>query len=339
MGKNKITRNNHYVAQMYLRAWRNENNLIWTYNLLVPSDRVYTWREESTRSISKAYDFYTTIEDGKEIDKLEKVFGARYEAPAGIPMKKAIRGEELTKEEFEKIIDYVGAQIFRTLAYMEKHKLSNINQINKEINKILGIKNNSGTERELNDRVLRLINEVSEGNGIEEAYEITLGKAYNIFRLRNILRTLDKIRAYDWKIVDVDPEVYLPTSDDPVILLNYGNQNNYDFKGKIDHVGTQIIMPLSPNKIIYTRVGKINKAPDILTKKQSEFIKKLIIEHAYRQIYSIVPDNEITSLRKVKIDRIEYVREIERRKTIIRNYRRVIRLIDDNKTIEENVEK
>ena len=46
-------------------------------------------------------------------------------------------------------------------------------------------------------------------------------------------------------------------------------------------------MPLSPDKIIYTKIGKKNlKTKMQFNEKTSIFIKRIIAEHAYRYIYS-----------------------------------------------------
>lgn len=46
-----VSRNNHYLSQMYLRNWT-RNRKVQVYNLLVPDERVlYGWREEPLASV------------------------------------------------------------------------------------------------------------------------------------------------------------------------------------------------------------------------------------------------------------------------------------------------
>lgn len=49
---NNISRNNHFVLQMYLETWKNENNKIWTYDLLVPNEKCNLWNERPIKSIA-----------------------------------------------------------------------------------------------------------------------------------------------------------------------------------------------------------------------------------------------------------------------------------------------
>ena len=55
---NNISRDNHFVAQMYLEAWKNSNNKVWTYDLLVPNENCNLWREKSIKSIASLQNFY-----------------------------------------------------------------------------------------------------------------------------------------------------------------------------------------------------------------------------------------------------------------------------------------
>ena len=43
--------------------------------------------------------------------------------------------------------------------------------------------------------------------------------------------TIKVLHKHEWKIINLDDKVKIPTSDDPVICLNYYSNNNYDFGG------------------------------------------------------------------------------------------------------------
>src|SRR5699024_11588180 len=47
----------------------------------------------------------------------------------------------------------------------------------------------------------------------------------------------------------------LPTSDNPVINLNYYRKDKYDFNGGWGVDNTCIMMPLTPKHLLYTQVG------------------------------------------------------------------------------------
>ena len=117
---NGICRDNHFVAQMYFEPWKNNNNKIWTYDLVVPNEKCHLWNEKSIRSIAAQRDWYTRLEEGKEVDDIEKYLNKKIETPASIPLKKAVQCETLTDNDWEKIINYIGCQIVRTPSFASK---------------------------------------------------------------------------------------------------------------------------------------------------------------------------------------------------------------------------
>lgn len=180
---NNISRNNHFVAQMYLEAWENSNNKVWTYDLLVPNENCNLWSEKSTKSI----------------------------------------------------------------ASLHKH---------------------------------------------------------------------------EWKIIDLDDRVNIPTSDDPVICLNYYADDTYDFGGGWNNIGSEIIFPISPKKIIYTKVGEKDIQFE-LNYELSMKIKTMIVEHAHRRIFSMDKERWITKVRKRYVNLDEFQREKEMIENWHKNYKNI----------------
>jgi hypothetical protein len=88
------------------------------------------------------------------------------------------------------------------------------------------------------------------------------------------------------------------TSDDPVIRLNYHNPEKYDFDGGWNHKGTEIFMPLSPNHLLYTQVGK--RPPRRGTQCSHELagiFRRCIAVHAHRFIFASEQDAQMARLR------------------------------------------
>lgn len=117
---NNISRNNHFVAQMYLEAWKNSNNKVWTYDLLVPNENCNLWSEKSTKSIASLQNFYINLKEKEEVDEIEKYLNEEFETSASIPLKKAAKGESLSISDWRAIINYIGCQIVRTPAFVSK---------------------------------------------------------------------------------------------------------------------------------------------------------------------------------------------------------------------------
>ena len=103
----------------------------------------------------------------------------------------------------------------------------------------------------------------------------------------------------------------MPTSDDPVLCLNYYSENDYNFDGRWMQKGTEIFLPISPHKIIYTQVG-VKHTPRIKYGiEESNLLKKLIVEHAFREIYSNYQDDDIPQIRPRIVDTNLYKEEQE----------------------------
>jgi len=337
---NNISRNNHFVPQMYLDAWKNENNKVWTYDLLVPNENCNLWNERTTKSIASQQDFYIMLKDKEEADDIEKYLNEKFEMPASKPLKKAIKGEELSDDEWKAIINYIGCQIVRTPAFVSKmlniskNKLKDMfQQTVSEIGEVLNnvpleeLKNHSQEQDHTEENKMFPLKIIDTGIDCGDKrilkIETIIGKSYYLHEMMHLLcETIKVLHKHEWKIINLDERVKIPTSDDPVICLNYYSNNNYDFGGGWDNNGSEIIFPISPKKIIYTKVG----ARDIqfkLNYNLSMKIKTMIVEHAYRRIFSIDNEKWITKTRKRYVNMDEFNREKKMLENWHENYKNI----------------
>lgn len=318
---NGICRDNHFVAQMYFEPWKNNNNKIWTYDLVVPNEKSYLWNEKSIRSIAYQRDWYTRLEEGKEVDDIEKNLNEKFETPASIPLKKTVKGETLTDDDWEKIINYIGCQIVRTPSFASKlindengilkNAFENgVKEIEQKLKTISKDEIQSYSNNEKDDEYNKLfplkvvdLGKSCEGDKKLIKIETILGKSLYLYVIKFLLENSIKyLHKHTWKVIQLDERVKIPTSDDPVICLNYYSKNNYDFGGGWGNNGSEIIFPISPSKIIYTKVGEknIDFKPNY---EMSITIKNIIIEHAYRRIFSVEKEKWITKKRKRIVDK------------------------------------
>lgn len=337
---NNISRNNHFVAQMYLEAWKNENNKIWTYDLLVPNEKCNLWNEKSAKSIASQQNFYIMLKEKEEVDDIEKYLNDEFETPASIPLKKAIKGEDLSNEDWKAIINYIGCQIVRTPAFVSKMLETSktnmedifqqtIEDISKKLNNmsVEELKKYSKNAKYNNDDKTFPLKILDTGINYDEdkrllKVETIIGKSYYLSMMLHLLKeTIKILHKHEWKVIDLDKKVKIPTSDDTVICLNYYANNTYDFGGGWNNKGSEIIFPISPNKIVYTKVG----AKDIKFKldyQLSILIKNIIVEHAYRKIFSVDKEKWITKTRKRYVNANEFKRE----KEMLENWLRITKI-------------
>ena len=109
-----------------------------------------------------------------------------------------------------------------------------------------------------------------------------------------------------WGIITVDDEIDLPTSDNPIIFLEYLNGNNYRLNCSWNQKNVFILFPISSKKIIYTRVGEKVQPRYYANKEQSNFMKKIIVENSYMKVISKNVDNELINYKKRSVSKMNY---------------------------------
>lgn len=322
---NNISRNNHFVAQMYLNAWKDNNNKIHEYRLLVPHEKYNLWNLRGTEYTASEENFYICLNGDNESDEIEKWLNSEFETPAKIALEKAIKGDKLNADDWNIIIKYIACQIVRTPAFLKKFLVISKNTLPKvlddtikqidgklsnKLDKIDFTKLNSKKSIDIAVSFpLRVRNTgIVEDDNRLFRIETIMGKGSYLYYLKYMLTHTEKVlHKHRWQVVELENSVIIPTTDDPVICLNYYGFNNYDFGGGWNRKGSEIIFPISPNKIIYTRIGY--KKRIIANYELSILIKKIIIDHAYRKIFSNFDDTEIVRQRKRYVDKSIFEKE------------------------------
>lgn len=318
----ELSRNNHYLSQMYLKAWRNENNKVKVYELLVPNVKVPMWQPKSTKSVGSYDSMFVRLKNGIEIDDIEEWFRDRYETPAKKALEHAINDEKITIDEWHYLIDFVACHIVRSPAFLIKtlesgkkceaifqevvDKISNMDE--KDFVKTQKHTNHYDNNEELFP--FKMTNVGANDNNVIFKAETIIGKQFYLWNIKNLLEKTSKIlHRHKWGIITVDDKVVLPTSDDPVIFLNYNSELDYNFGGGWGRENSNILFPISPNKILYTQVGIKVKPRMNADYKTSLFFKKIIVEHSFRKVISNFEDDEVIKIKARYVDENEYKRE------------------------------
>jgi hypothetical protein len=89
------------------------------------------------------------------------------------------------------------------------------------------------------------------------------------------------------------------TSDNPVVKLNYYSNGTFDLGGGWGNPGSEIFLPLSPEYLLYTQVGKRPKYArgERLPKHLASQIQGFIIKNAHRYIFSDRIDSAVSNVR------------------------------------------
>lgn len=329
---NNLSRNNHYLSQMYLEAWKNENNKVEVYELLVSNDNVPKWQPKSIKSVGSLDSIFVRLSNGIESDDIEKWFNEKYETPAKVALNHAINDKRITIDEWHKLIDFTACHAVRTPAFLIKtlELGKNSQKILDEVMRAVSLLKkedilSSKEKLKCNDNKLfpfkgTNLGQVDENHVLYKT-ETFIGKQFFLWNVKNTLEeTAAVLHNHKWGIMTVDKNVSLPTSDNPVICLNYVNDKNYDFNGGWGRKHCNILFPISPKKILYTEVGVKVKPRCQLDLKTSLMLKKMIIEHSHRNIISNFKDEEIEKIKPRFVSEEEFKKEKKMWEDFQKNY-------------------
>jgi ATP phosphoribosyltransferase len=96
---------------------------------------------------------------------------------------------------------------------------------------------------------------------------------------------------------------YWPTSDNPVVKLNYYSPDNYDLKGGWGVNKGNIFFPIGPEHAMFVQIGDrpIQKNTRLSENMTQELIK-FIAENSHRKIFSHAENNDLPILKRRVVD-------------------------------------
>ncbi|MGH1463513.1 MAG: DUF4238 domain-containing protein [Neptuniibacter sp.] len=306
--------NNHYVPKLYLKQWEDSSNKICVYKTLVSHENEQMWQTRSASKIAYQRHLYTQLVSGQESDEFERWIDCEYESPARAVIKKATTDKRLSKEDWRVLIRFLACQDVRTPARLLEH----LNRADNEYQKVLDdsvqrfvseMENNPVTNKVPSDRSndsdqtypLKIItkrdpNDSEMGILRVESY---IGRTTWIRSMKTLLTHTEKVlQQHKWSIIKPAKGYYWPTSDNPVIKLNYTDDKNYDFGGGWGRHKGNILFPLGPQHAMFVQIGdrpilKGTRLNESLTIQ----LKNFIIQHAHRMVFSNNCDEDIASIR------------------------------------------
>lgn len=323
----QFKRRNHFVPRSYLKQWAGDDGRLWVYRLLVPHERVPLWKPASPKAVTVHDHLYTKVVSGTESDEIERWLDAEFEGPAERVLDKVSREERLTADDWHRLVRFLAAQDVRTPArLMESIKRwqaqlpGMLEDVMREAVAKMEAAQKQGKRLEVEPRedseLLggKLTTSIAAGAGMGTMrYEMIAGRNLWLFHIKHLLtRTAQHLHRHRWTILRAPPGMEWPTSDDPVIRLNFNNSENYDFGGGWGSKGTEIFMPLNPRHLMYTHIGerppeKWSVVPDDLV----DWFLRFIVEHAHRHVLARTPDHRLPVIRPRKVDREQHRHEEE----------------------------
>lgn len=138
--------------------------------------------------------------------------------------------------------------------------------------------------------------------------ETALSRASWLWTIENQLGQTAKIlHQHKCRIMHPAKGLKWFTTDKPVIRLNWFAPGRYNFNGGWANKGSEILMPLSPEHMLYTSVGDYPPARDSrFTLEKTLELRQIIAKNAHRYIYSNTTEDEVTKLIKRLVSPEQY---------------------------------
>ncbi|MFN0243482.1 MAG: DUF4238 domain-containing protein [Planctomycetota bacterium] len=318
MSTTQFQSDSHYASRGYLTPWRTDGDRVWTYRLLVSHASVRVWEPLALRSVARHSHLYTRVVSGRESDDVERWFNKEIETPAAEPLRKAIGDDRLTLDDWMRIVRFVAAQDVRTPARLQEEfvrwqsELPAVLQAATEegvraaeASLLSATPHDVGSDDRGSWLPMRVTVEPSpDGDGGTVRSELVLGRGLWLHEIRHLLQnTAHVLRRHKWTILKPPAGSKWFTSDDPVIRLNFHSRHQYDFRGGWGSQGTEILCPLSPQHLLYTRIGyRPPHRGSVAAPEFASAVRRCIAEHAHRMIFADLPTDEVVRARPRSID-------------------------------------
>jgi len=297
-----LRKDNHYVPKLYLKQWASDNEIP-TYRLLVPHEKLQPWKSHSLSGIAFHEHLYTRVLGGEATDEFERWLHEEFENPIDAVIGRAVREERLSPGDWNLLIRFAVAQDVRTPAYLlefltrQSESLpalldETVEDCVKNFQSRLKDHNVSSDPPEDADLFpLKVtVQRYPEGDGGLKA-EIVVGRSLWLWNIRRILTsTIKKLPKKGWTILHAPDGLEWPTSDNPLIRLNFKSEAQYDFKGGWGVLNGDILLPLSPKHLLCTCIGnRARLRGTTLDIPTAQMIQRFIVEHAHRYVFSRKP--------------------------------------------------
>ncbi len=124
-----------------------------------------------------------------------------------------------------------------------------------------------------------------------------------LWQIRHLLNSVAKgLAEHKWSIAHPAAGLEWITSDHPTLRLNYHSANAYDFDGGWGSRGTELILPISPKHLLYTKIGSKAAPRFAFSADETRGLQRLLAERAHRWIFASEPVSDVAKLRPRVVD-------------------------------------
>jgi hypothetical protein len=322
----QLARAHHSVPEAYLKGWSVEPGKVWTYRLLVPRESYPDWKLRHTAGLTRYGDLNTSSYSGSDSDWFERWLNEEVEDPAASVMAKVRADQPLKPEDWPKLAKYVASLDLRTpVSYLEQSErwarevpatlqstMANLERNLRRAIRSGELASAVAQEPESQRFPLRLTMGPSIDGKLQVRAEVVVGRQMWLWNQRRLLTSTANILAtHHWTILAPHPGSLWFTSDHPVVRLNYYGEDRYDFGGGWGNRGTEILVPLSPRHLLYTKIGSKWEGETTASIDQTFILQRFVAERAHRWIFASDTPKRPVWFRPRKVDLREFRAEAE----------------------------
>jgi hypothetical protein len=324
-----LREDNHYVSCGYLKRWVSSSGRIWTYRILVSHPKVPPWKECFPKGVAYHRHLYTRVVAGQATDEIERWLDSEFETPAEEALQKATSDARLTPADWKRLIHFLAAQDVRTpgrFAEQVRHWHADLPGVMEETLRdsvrMLEEAAQSGQPlpqpKPVNGDSIpsRIITEHEPSQEMGRlGVEVLIGRGLWLWGIQHALeQTVNILHQHRWTILLPPEGLAWFKSDDPVVRLNFSSPTKYDFGGRWGSPGTEIFLPLGPQHLLYTQIGKRPpRRGERMTQVQADLVRRFIAEHAHRMVFAAERDADVPRLRPRSVNADLFRQEQEQR--------------------------
>jgi hypothetical protein len=314
--ESELARDNHYVPQFYFRRWSSDGNKVWSYRTLVSHAAVPTWDLRSIRSLGQRRHLYTSVADGKESDRIETWLDQEVETPAQAVLDRACARQVLTPLERKRLARFIASLVARSPLWYAEHTRIMAEAFPKVLEATIKKINAAAKggrpldmpREDLSKKFPSLTTKLHRNPGEQPAVHVqaVIGRENWLSSIEHVVNNLSaSLEGHNWQLFRPYPGWKWYTTDHPVIRLNVGANGEYDFKGGFALTNGEILLPLSPQDLLYAQVGQPRKDFDDLPLEHTMVLKRFIAQNAFRWIVADAPSRhaEWFQPRMVSLDK------------------------------------
>ncbi len=294
---------------MYLKNWSTDGK-VQIYRTLVQHEHVPIWKPFPLKGIGYLKNLYINTQNGDECDQIETWFGQQFEDPAEAAIQKVISNSKLTPDDYKRLINFFALQDLRTPVKLIEHiKIADSKEFESMMKSVVdkvmskGVPKNFEVtgEYKFHDEMPLKLKITKDDTGLMVHVENLIGRASWLWSIKHLLNTVAfHLYGHKWTILHPANGQEWFTSDNPTLKLNYYGEGCYDLKGGWGNEGTELILPLSPQHLLYTSVGKKPPLPrgTRLSVEKTKLINNMLVENSHRYVISSQQCPEITNYRQ-----------------------------------------